>query len=260
MEDDGTSKKYGTAGTSSIDIYITEERVGSRIDVLREIMSFRPARKTPGILMLKGSPTLLLTSPVGNADSDTGRLMNSYAFFFSAINGRYIRCGRCLLELQSYWSLEGRSYPTIRDAIGDSDMLRQARMRFSSAHNRWRKKFMKEAEGKCRICGDGEKLELAHITGVEDFFYRYGRERSLRFPGARNLGVEHSYREDNLVVLCRRCHDAQTLGWSIQSALEDPSGFGDLMHRRHHVMDLFEAVIEKRGWRTADDLFQARLF
>ncbi len=231
-----------------------EERVRAVRDFYRHVSSC----DSPGIVLLNG-PVIYIPERSKNGDYSKLLAFLSKPLVFTASHGRLLTCARCISDIHHTWTGSQEGGRSMKDHIGDADLLRKARAAFSYRHNKWRKSFMDRVEGKCEICGSDSGLELAHVTGVEEFFYTYHRGRRLRFPGMKYLGVEKSYRDDNLLMLCSRCHDAQTMNWSPVSAMEQPCLYLDLLHRRHQVLDRFEAIIQKRGWSSADDLTQAKL-
>lgn len=214
---------------------------------------------SPGLIIGKESPVVYVPGGLGPEQEAAyfGDVIR--AVYFTSKYASEMKCTECLVGVYRYWGGGRKRTRSIGDRAGNMTRLGEYRRSFSTEHNRWRRKFM-GASGRCASCGSAENLELAHITGVEDFFYRYGKKRTLRYPFLKYKGVETSYRRDNLILLCSECHDAQTLGWSLWYALERPKEFLELMHRRHRVLGIFEGIIEKRGWRTAEDLFQAKLF
>lgn len=235
-----------------------------------EKVSLRLMRDALKFLINTHSPCLIIghDTPVFYVPKEKGRTelipyvhnISASAIYFASLKSRKLNCPRCIVELYSSWKSETNRSLRITDYVGDTEKLQKTRKAFSTAHNRWRRKLLKSSGGRCSVCGDKNDPELAHITPVEDFFYLYRKGRRLRYPTARYLGVEHSYREDNLTILCRRCHDAQTMSWGPVYAIADPDNYMELLHRKHEVTDLFESVIRKRNWSSADDLQQRRLF
>lgn len=224
--------------------------------LLKDVNLFRSVSDSPIFIMSKGSPAFYMPSGISVSEY----IERSRApVLFAALRSSAFSCPRCVIELYRHWEQKDQRSVTMKDHIGDGERLQRTRKKFSSSHNRWRKKFLKNS-GTCVSCGAAEELELAHITPVEEFFYSYRKGRRLRHPSAKYLGVELSYREDNLRILCRRCHDAQTMNWGLYFAVEKPGEFVEMIHRKHTVMDIFESVIKKRGWRSAEDLQQTKLF
>lgn len=231
-----------------------------RVRLYRDILHIRNNSASPAIIINGSSNPVYLPNSFSLADYEEYADSVSEAIYFSTLHGNRVKCPRCLTTLFSFWENEQPGARVMADHIGNQDRLQEMRKSFSSSHIKWRKKFLELDGRKCRACGSTKELELAHITSVEDFFYSYRKGRRLRFPMAKYLGVEHSYRDDNLVMLCSRCHDAQTMNWGIHQALENPVEFLEMLHRRHEVLGMFEKTIEKRGWRTAENLNQKTLF
>ena len=231
-----------------------------RVYLYRDLLRFRTCSDSPAIIVNKASiPAYLpLSLQPGRVSSYIDEI--SEALYFLSFHASKVGCPECFSNLFSFWNPGRTGVRTMKDHVGDPEKLQKMRGLFSSGHNRWRKRFLESFGSQCRACGEGDGLELAHITPVEDFFYRYRKGRRLRYPGAKYLGVEYSYRGDNLVILCARCHDAQTMYWGIHTALEEPVMFLEKFHRRHKVLGLFEEIIEQRGWRSAEDLYQKKLF
>lgn len=225
--------------------------------IMGELISLRRMTGSPALIIVGWSPPMVIPAGVypDNVHDYLENLVRP-VFFLSEASSR-ISCIRCVYEIYDYW--RPRKQRSINERISIRETLRSARESFSTQHNRWRSRMIKNT-GYCSCCGTAEDLELAHITPVEEFFYKYGRRRILRHPTLKHRGIELSYRDDNLLLLCRTCHDAQTLGWGIWHAHENPETFLELMHRRHRVLDMFEEIIGKRGWRSAEDLQQTRLF
>jgi len=63
---------------------------------------------------------------------------------------------------------------------------------------KWKKIIFERDKYKCRICGSNYKLNLAHITDKKILINKLGGR----------TGIPFSYRYDNLVTLCKDCHNA----------------------------------------------------
>ncbi|HKJ96680.1 MAG TPA: hypothetical protein VJ944_02930 [Thermoplasmataceae archaeon] len=237
-----------------------ESSLTGRVNLLRNALKFKTVSGSPCIVYGHDHPILYIPADTVREDLPGYIGTVSKSLYFLAINGGKISCPKCLTILSSQFSSAQSGSRTVKDYVGDPELLQRTRHRYSSSHNRWRRNLLKSSGNSCSVCSDSENLELAHITSVEDFFYRYKKGRWLRYPNAKYLGVEYSYREDNLSILCRRCHDAQTASWDLLCALDEPDKFLEVIHRKHKVTDLFENIMERRGWRSAEDLFQSRLF
>lgn len=240
-----------------------EEELNATLEM--KIRSFRDAHRFymfsrgPGIVISNRSVPVFIPDVSRSSGFDSFVHDQWRGIIFSALHGQSIGCVKCLMELFSQWRGETDRIRSMPDLVRDSDQLGKSRKAFSSNHIKWRKNFLMERGSACEICGDADTLELAHITSVEDFFYRYHKGRKLRYPSLKYLGVERSYRKDNLMILCTKCHDAQTMSWDILYALMRPAEFIDLLHRKHQVLDRFSSVMDRRGWQTAEDLYQSKL-
>lgn len=239
---------------------LSEKLENEKERLYRDVKRFRTVTSSP--LVLSGGKLVTFYQPHMQASGKLDEYMKSVSssLYFSILHGTLLECPKCLVSIYGFWEADHEGSRIMKDHVGNLDRLQKMRKAFSSVHNRWRKDFLKSSGSRCKVCGHAEDLELAHITPVEDFFYMYRKGRRLRHPSAKYLGVEFSYRNDNLMILCTRCHDAQTMKWPLFYAIEDPEKFLDLLHRRHEVLDLFEEIMEKRGWRTAEDLHQQKLF
>ncbi len=225
----------------------------------RDVLKFMGLSNSPGIIFGANKHILYLKRNAAAENLYEYLDEVSMAFYFSTLHGSMLNCVRCINEIFGEWSGNVGKGKIITDHVRDNDGLGKSRAAYASNHNRWRKSFLVQSKGQCSTCGTTSDLELAHITPVEDFFYNYHKGRRLRYPTLKFRGVEKSYRNDNLMVLCKRCHDAQTMSWGIEYALDNPEDFLELIHRRHIVLDAFEQIINQRGWRTAEDLHQQKL-
>jgi hypothetical protein len=120
----------------------------------------------------------------------------------------------------------------------------------------------------CRACGAAGELQVAHITSLRAFCFQLGWNAA---------SVAASYRLDNVLLLCKPCHGAQTLGanridWTaatLAKASRDSfewncaaNRFGrwgikcaeDAHQRRRDVVSLFGKLQRRRGWLSAIDL------
>lgn len=227
--------------------------------LLMDIISTRRMNSSPALLMSETHSAVYVPHD-GGLDESFQFIKNlRQASYFLILYSYRFQCVECLITVQDILTPREERLVTIKDKTGFSRSLQNYRKAYSSEHNKWRKRVMKSQGESCGACGSENDLELAHITGVEDFYYRYGKSRKLRYPTARYKGVEYSYREDNLVMLCRKCHDAQTMSWGILAALFNPDDFLDLVHRKHRVDTVFSNKIKNRKWVEAEDLYQYRL-
>jgi len=102
----------------------------------------------------------------------------------------------------------------------------------------WRPIIFKRDGFRCVNCGETKNCNTAHITPCFDFVKKYDKK-----------GIEMSFREDNLVTLCKECHiDAQ------HAMLKGFNISGEMKERARKVFKLFEEKITERGWRTLIDL------
>lgn len=76
----------------------------------------------------------------------------------------------------------------------DPDLVRILK---SKAKTRWRQRIFLRDGGRCLACGATSSLELAHVTPTRDF---------LDEGSDASIAVQASYRNDNLLTLCRACH------------------------------------------------------
>ena len=84
---------------------------------------------------------------------------------------------------------------------------------------RWRRKILKRDRRRCCICEKEDRLELAHITSVDTFLESAHKISGRPLTFAANYleyplrclkkALRQSYRDDNLVMLCQRCHYIQ---------------------------------------------------
>jgi len=61
-----------------------------------------------------------------------------------------------------------------------------------------RRKILERDNWRCQVCKSPFNLEVAHITDATLFVKYYGLED----------GLKESFREDNLITLCKSCHRA----------------------------------------------------
>jgi hypothetical protein len=124
---------------------------------------------------------------------------------------------------------------------------------------------------RCRACAVEGDHQVAHITSARAFCKRMGYT-----PQA----IRASYRMDNLVLLCKPCHGAQTLGakrieWTrTQLGMPDSSfehkcavnrlrtwdlvSIEDAQQHQRRVASLFGKLQRRRGWLSAIDLVRGR--
>lgn len=105
--------------------------------------------------------------------------------------------------------------------------------------NRWRKTIFKRDNHRCRYCGSDQNLQLAHITACQTFldFYK-------KLVGWKKA-LELSFRKDNLVCLCGKCHS------SYHSYVKDING--NIKHGKK-VARFFYQLKQDRKWRTLKQL------
>jgi len=106
----------------------------------------------------------------------------------------------------------------------------------------WREQILARDSGACRSCGATEApdllLHLAHITSAQAFNRYYGYPDGLRL----------SFRDDNLVMLCGYCHNAEHGRIELRLTTEQRAA-----HKRmHELLDLrdvqrFCQAMEKRA-------------
>lgn len=83
-----------------------------------------------------------------------------------------------------------------------SPQSRKYRDHKAALQEAWRERIFERDEFRCRICGEKgtlETLHLAHVTTAYAF---------VKFTG-RLDGMDLSYRDDNLLTVCRGCHQVQ---------------------------------------------------
>lgn len=142
------------------------------------------------------------------------------------------------------------------------NMMRKNMMRERNRQQaKWRPRILKRDRKRCRACGEERHPEVAHVTAVNDFV-------AVRVD-RKNWNPDHvvasSYREDNLLVLCKWCHrsyDAPSVFWydddPLVEAAEGPSLLartrGVLRKRRGLVRPVIDAIVQNRGWREPKDV------
>jgi len=98
--------------------------------------------------------------------------------------------------------------------------------------NKVRKKILKRDNYRCQACGFPLDLEVAHITDATLFVKYYGLED----------GLKESFREDNLVTLCKSCHRSYHM---VQKGLHVND---EIFYRARKVYHLFAKKRYERGY------------
>ncbi len=146
--------------------------------------------------------------------------------------------------------VEGRARKEVIDAARETMRATAARhTRPPGLMLTWRTKILARTGTRCAHCGrdtESRQIVLAHITPVLEFKECYP---------TREEAVRASYRYDNLVMLCRRCHALDPTTGSGGS----PSNWRELAGRRtaspSRSLARFIASIElARGWEAAREL------
>lgn len=118
-----------------------------------------------------------------------------------------------------------------RDPVGFQNRLER-----TALQQGWRPKILARDGGACRACGSSKSLELAHITPVQ----RFMRPRD-------------SFRDDNLVTLCAKCHVAHD-GKFGRAKTPLSMSARDESRRRAKVLTLFRSTVAERRWRGPGEL------
>lgn len=103
--------------------------------------------------------------------------------------------------------------------------------RKKALQERWREDIFERDGFRCISCGSEDSLDLAHVTSVTAFV------RATFVLEA----MDYSYRDDNLVTLCRHCHDVQ------HGSRRDPD-------TRRALWRLERRLKKERGWSAVKDL------
>jgi len=111
--------------------------------------------------------------------------------------------------------------------------------------DRWRDKIFMRDGDQCVICGRTKELQLCHITSVFEFIRTYAIQHNKILPG-KDLEtiMKQSYRYDNLITMCARCHLADHQRTYTHRWIKD---------KINETKCLFK---EKRKWKTAKYLLE----
>jgi hypothetical protein len=124
----------------------------------------------------------------------------------------------------------------------------------------------------CAACASRGELQVAHITSARAFCYSMVWTQDT---------IRASYRMDNLVLLCKPCHGAQTMGanriawtaWQLRTASPDSFEYRCALNRigkhgiescdeadrrRRAVASVFGKIQRRRGWLSAIDLVRGQ--
>jgi len=139
---------------------------------------------------------------------------------------------------------------------------------------KWKPFILERDKCKCRNCEDNKVLTLSHITSVKTFV--------TCLDISVKDSVKFSYRDDNLIILCKRCHYCNHLykgdlfGYLFYDWLKDKNKFyvvdkvennlnyiskgykypiSDCMKKAFEVENLFNKLKKKRGWFSLTELF-----
>lgn len=106
----------------------------------------------------------------------------------------------------------------------------------------WRKRIFIRDGFQCVNCGNTKNLELAHITACITF------TKNLKASSEAKKIIK-SFSDDNLLTLCKICHEAQHKSEQ-GNADEETRAIARTVH------DSFSKRIIERGWRTTHELCQ----
>lgn len=107
----------------------------------------------------------------------------------------------------------------------------------------WQEKIFTSWNRRCSACNGPGPLEMAHVTTKFQFQRAY----------QKTIGTQKSYRMDNIVPLCKKCHAAQS-GYYLElehNGTTDQDLVKDWIGRATKVAELFVKIRNLRGWTTA---------